>query len=930
MRGLLVAIDLETTGLDARTDQIIEVGAAKFQDGEMIETYTTLVDPGVPLSPRITEITGIKSTDLYGAPKIVEVLPRLIRFVGDAPLVGHNVDFDLRFLHKQKVLLANPAIDTYELAAVLLPTAARYNLNALMQLMNIEPEGAYHRALTDAIADGRLYFAFWQKLLKELPIGVLREIASLAAPLPWKGTLAFQAAAAVREGERPAAQDVVAKAFSTPAPAPQALTPSDTVIPDIETLSLNLAFALPEDTPPADFDSQAWMLRAVTGAYQGNGKVLIEADAGNPAAYLLPAVAWARRGVRTLIAVGTKRRRRDLLAPHGGIAAALKALNAEDIRVAAIRPRGEYLCPAQVNQMRAHGATTNDELRLLAKTLVYLALGGRAAEEELSVRGLSEVLAWTQLNAGGCTGERCESLMKGVCPLHRDRQAAQGAHLLITDHKTLAADKANTDPLIPPAPRLIVDEARLFEDNGTDALRFRLDAQKIKREMLTLGRRDRGLLGAILTIGEGTLPEKTFSGLANGIGNLADASADMLHQMDILFAAIRHFLENTADARPNEFSAQVILTNGLRGKAPYSAVNAAWETLGEYMKALTDVLPSLVGRLRTLHEKHILPRFIEIAAGLERLITMIDTYHRWLESFIVGRDTNAIYWAEIMPGSERPGMLLHSAPLSLAALFTRHIAANTETTILTDTRLRVGGEISYLQKRLGVLDFDLQTIPSPAAAAPTILLYTPSDIAESKQADAYQKQIAKGIIELAAGVPGRILVMFTGVTQLRQTSQAVAPRLALGNIPLLNQADGTQQSSLIEQFRSVDRAVLLATRWLWEDADLPPDEIAALIIIRLPFAPPGEPIIAARGDTYGHEAMVDYTIPHAVLRFRGDCDGFLQGRRGRGVLAVFDKRLITKEYGSAFVDSLPPARAVSGALAELPEKARLWLAGEAV
>lgn len=130
MRGVLVALDLETTGLDPTDSHIIEIGAAKFHDGTLLETYSTLVNPAVSIPARVTDITGIRNEDMIGAPKLAQVLPTLAAFVGDSTLIGHNIDFDLRFLHKQKLFTSHQAADTYELASVLLPSASRYNLNA--------------------------------------------------------------------------------------------------------------------------------------------------------------------------------------------------------------------------------------------------------------------------------------------------------------------------------------------------------------------------------------------------------------------------------------------------------------------------------------------------------------------------------------------------------------------------------------------------------------------------------------------------------------------------------------------------------------------------------------------------------------------------------------------------------------------------------
>lgn len=927
MRGTLIALDLETTGLDVNEAHIIEIGAAKFRDSEMLETLTMLVDPGIPLPPRISDITGIKPDDLLGAPKLVEVLPKLIRFVGDAPIVGHNVDFDLRFLHKQKVLLQNPAIDTYEMAAVLMPTAPRYNLNALMQSLQIEPEGAYHRALTDAIADGRLYWAMWHKLLHEVPVGVVREIAALAAALPWKGKLAFEEAVKVRESERASQIDPITKAFSLPAPAPIPPEGAGSGTPDLdpEKLKVTLAFALPEDNPSESYQQQSAVLQAVTEAYTSEKNALIEAPGGHPASYVLPAALWAAQtGERTLIVAGTDHLRGRLISHD--IPGALAAAGINGLRTALVRPRSKYLCPAQVGLMRQHGAATTDELRLLSKTLVWLSFGGDPySGESPSIRGMGEQLTWKQLSAEKCSDQRCRNLMNGICPLHHDQVRAQSAHLVVVDQGTLAEDKMTPGGILPAYSRVIVDETHLLEDNATDALHLRLDAYRIKREMTTLGTAKSGLLGAILNLTKAALPEKTFTGLAGGIGNVAEAAQEMSHHMDRLFAALRTFTLETADARPSEFSITHTLTDALRGKPAYRGVQSAWDSLSQYIGSLTEILPQLVSRLSTLRDKYNLPRLGELSAGLERLIESMNGYHRWLEAFLIGRDSNAVFWIEIKPDVDGGSVVLHSAPISLAGLFNRHIWANQKTAILTGARLQVDGTYDLIQGRLGASDFETHSIQPEDAQSSRILVYQPSDLPDPKETDKTQKALARAILELSGALEGRIFVLFTSFMQLRQVSSSIGPRLTLGGIPLFDQADGTEQRVMLEGFRASPRAVLLGVRGNWDELSDYADDVDVFMVVKLPFAVPSDPIVSARSATYP-DYNSEYTIPNAVLRFRGDVDGFLRGRRKRGVMVILDKRIITKGYGGSFLESLPTGQRLNAPLGDLPQTAQKWLA----
>src|SRR5262249_44728945 len=186
--------------------------------------------------------------------------------------------------------------------------------------------------------------------------------------------------------------------------------------------------------------------------------------------------------------------------------------------------------------------------------------------------------------------------------------------------------------------------------------------------------------------------------------------------------------------------------------------------------------------------------------------------------------------------------------------------------------------------------------------------------------------VERGIIELAAALDGRLLVLFTSFTQLRQTAQNITPRLGLGNIPLFDQSDGTSFSTLLEGFRAAHNGVLLGGREFWEDVDLPGDEVAGLVIVRLPFAVPSEPIFASRGETY-ENSFSQYNVPDAILQFRRGMARLIRPRSGRGIVALFDRRVISKEYGQQFLDSLPPLTSRRGLLADLQAATQEWRKG---
>ena len=188
----IVAIDLETTGLDPKNNVIIEIGAVKFNDNRIEDEFSTLVNPGRAISPFITKLTGINNAMVRSAPLIEEIIPGLDNFVRDLPILGHNVKFDVSFLNQVGLFKDNETLDTYDMASVLLPDAGRYNLSALGQLLNI-PFKATHRALDDAKVTQGVYAKLFEEALN-MPLDILAEIVRLGEFTHWGAEHVFKKA----------------------------------------------------------------------------------------------------------------------------------------------------------------------------------------------------------------------------------------------------------------------------------------------------------------------------------------------------------------------------------------------------------------------------------------------------------------------------------------------------------------------------------------------------------------------------------------------------------------------------------------------------------------------------------------------------------------------------------------------------------------
>jgi DNA polymerase-3 subunit epsilon/ATP-dependent DNA helicase DinG len=244
--------------------------------------------------------------------------------------------------------------------------------------------------------------------------------------------------------------------------------------------------------------------------------------------------------------------------------------------------------------------------------------------------------------------------------------------------------------------------------------------------------------------------------------------------------------------------------------------------------------------------------------------------------------------------------------------------------IMTSATLRTNGSFDYITQRLNAREVKAIEVGSPFDYRASTLIYIPSDIPEPNNRQQYQQAVERGFIELATALNGRVLGLFTSYTHLRQTAQAIAPRLALGDIIVYDQSDGTSRQALLEGFKSAERAVLLGTRSFWEGVDIPGESLSALVIVRLPFAVPSDPIFAARAETYDN-SFNDYAIPDAILRFRQGFGRLIRTSTDRGIVTIFDRRIISKSYGSAFLEALPDCALQQGPLSLLPAAAKNWL-----
>jgi len=928
MRGELVAIDLETTGLDPLNDAIIEIGAVRMVDGEIVDELSQLIDPGFPIPPYITHLTGITTDDVSGQPPIERVLPGFKHFVGDAPVIGHYIKFDAEFLARHGALRSHLLIDTYDLAAVLLPRAPRYNLTSLTTESGIDLEHA-HRALDDAKAAALLYWDLWLRAL-QLPYETLQEIVTAAQGLNWQAEPVFRAALAeVRPPLQAKPQDLSGRALFGPPPKDdKPLRPNDhlnQLSTDEVTAIIDEGGALSQAIP--NFDrrpQQIEMARAVTDAFNRGQHILIEAGTGTgkSIAYLVPAILWAvTNNQRVVISTNTINLQEQLI--NKDLPILQQALNTP-FRAAVLKGRSNYLCPRRLAAIRRRKPTSVDELRTLAKILVWLLESQTGDRGEISLRGPIENITWQRLSAEdeGCLLDRCRSIMGGVCPFYKARKAAESAHLLVVNHALLLSDAASDNRVLPEYTSLVIDEGHHLEDAVTNSFSFRLDEATLRRRLADLGGPTSGLLGDVMRSAQAAAPEKEIKKLSRGVSAISDATKLMDHHIGSLFAGFQSVVDSLDQSSASDYVTQIRVVEAIRDRDSFTQLQEHWQHLKEFFDAVSHAMQQLTEALARL-EQYDLPDYNDLVNSTAAAYRYLQETNNQLHSFIAEPDANMIYWITV--GRDRfTGISIHAAPLHIGPKVEKHLWHTKETIILTSATLQTRGGFDYIRERLNAQHVATLEVGSPFNYRESTLLYIPTDIPEPTDRHHYQQAVERGIVELAAALNGRVLALFTSYAQLRQTAQAITPRLALGNIAVYDQSDGSSRQALLDGFISAEKAVLLGTRSFWEGVDIPGQDLSALVIVRLPFAVPTDPIFAARSETYTN-SFNEFAIPDAILRFRQGFGRLIRSSTDRGIVTVFDRRIISKGYGMHFLEALPECHIEHGLLSGLPAAAQNWL-----
>ena len=872
-----VSLDLETTGLDHDLDAIIEIGAVKFQGQKILESFQTLVNPYRDLPRFIQALTGISQKNVDRAPPFAAVAGDLSDFIGPLPVVGHNISFDLNFLSRYGVQLNNDAYDTWDLASMLLPYSMEYSLSRLGADFGADHTRP-HRALSDAQATHQVFMALLERALALDP-SVAAYIRHLASRSRWPLGRLFDdhVSVSVQAPFSPGATvgitgvDMQSLARRLERPAGQPKNPKGEIPFDLEELA---SFLAPEgmfSRAISGFEhrpQQVEMLRAIVRAFEQEQHLLVEGGTGvgKSVAYLLPAILYSlKSGTRVVVSTNTINLQEQLLQKDipmlVGMLEDEGIISRGEFKVAPLKGRANYLCLRRWNHLARSDGLNQNEARLLGKTLVWLqdtAVGDRA---EINLSG-RDAFTWSRVSAdekGQCPGMRGE----GPCFLRAARDRAEGAHIIVVNHALLLSDLAMDGRLLPEYQHLIVDEAHHLEEVATRQLGTQVSQNRLTEDMDGLGRllmEVRVLLGS---------PSAVQMQTRRADENLSELETTWTKRMrgswEKLWDVLDRFLTNHQSEGSDRDQLQI--TRSTRSQPGWSDVEVAWENVDvnladgvrqlEGLCRLLDTLPSegmaelnpLMGELTTWSEG--------VEDLRECLKTLVDA----------PAEDRRIDWIDRVPdrrsdlGRSLP-VALHTAPLNVGMELEETLFSRKRSVTLTSATLSAQGTLDYFRDRIGVAESEELMVGSPFDYRRAALLLLPEDI-PTPDVWGYQQALEQVVVDLSKALNGRTMVLFTSHSALRGTAQAVRGHLESEGIRVLAQGIDGSPRQVLRSFAEQPKGVILGTSSFWEGVDLSGGILKALVLARLPFHVPTEPIFAARS--------AQYEDPFMPMPFRRPC-----------------------------------------------------------
>jgi ATP-dependent DNA helicase DinG len=900
----VAVVDIETTGFDPDRDHIIEVAAAILDGPEVVDRFHTLVDPGRPLPHEIVKLTGITDQDVDGATNPEAAVSDLAAFVGGRDVVAHNVSFDRDFLVRVggAHAFSGAWIDSLQAALIAFPRLKSHRLRDLADAFGACTPS--HRADDDVEALAHV----WRVILAgldSLPEGLAARIARLAPDAEWPLRPVISHVASARPSSAHDTKDLRRARVAVKKAEPLidaediecACPPIEDIVSEFD--EAGLAGRIYDGYERRD--EQAEMAAAVTRAFRDRTHLAVEAGTGvgKSLAYLVPAARFAQQnGVTVGVATKTNSLMDQLV--YAELPALCEVLD-QELRYVSLKGYDHYPCLRKLDRYASElDAAEQRVLVTLAALLSWVGQSSWGDLDSLNVHWRRDVRGQVQASSADCTYKRCR-FYPNLCYVHGVRRQAASAHIVATNHALLFCDLVAEGSILPPIRHWVVDEAHGAEGEAREQLSLACDQVELDAVLGAIATNRGGALGNVRRAVDSQHAEE-FPGLLGAIARVEEATKTCA----TLTASFFDFVKDVGLTVPETGYdvCEARIGEEMRASAQWSTAAGVGASLCRKLQALVEATRDLITRLEEVGPDVVDPR-ADLAGLLSRLTFQLLS----LEVALDGEDDGFVYSLRFNRDRESTRDRLSAYRLDVGADLAEQLYPRSHSVIYTSATIATGDDFSHFARGVGLDRVDPELwqavrLESSYDFERQMAVFVPSDLPDPR-VDGWLGGLEDLLREAHIAMGGSTLTLFTNRRDMDALYRSIESDLDRLGIGLLVQSRGVSAKRLRDQFIAEPSLSLFATKSFWEGFDAKGDTLRCVIVPRLPFGRPNDPLAEEREVREGRAAWGKYALPQAILELKQAAGRLIRSKTDTGCLIIADTRVLHKSYGPAFLDSLP-------------------------
>ena len=931
----VVVVDTETTGLDFKDCELIELAAARLRGNQIVDTMDLFVKPSKPIPAEIVAITGIDNDTVADADDAATVVGKFIEFAGDAPLIAHNAVFDSHFIKKGNGGddVGSCWVDSLELSRIVLPCLSSYKLHDLSRAFGLHQ--STHRAIDDVVATCGL----WRVLLcaaHDLPAGLLDALASMHRGIEWPYRPIFAQMAAMKPDVPFSLVDARADrcgrlGLEARDDALSLVEEAPLVIPAEEEIEADFALdgcmgQMFEGYEPRK--EQLEMACEVARAFATSKKVAIEAGTGvgKSMAYLLPAAKLAQRNKITVgIATKSNALTDQLINQELPV---LSSMMDKPLVYTALKGYDNYPCMRKVSRLLRRALNDDgtkggseerkddaaekgipspsvDLLNALAAICTYSV---QTAQGDINCLGIK----WGKLQRGDftsapaeCQKRRCP-FFPGRCFLHLARRRAAASDIVVTNHSLLFRQIGSDIEILPPIRYWVVDEAHSAESEARRQWALKVDSREVSGVFDIMGGTSTGALGTLFK------EARDKSGATLMLGLLTKTASECARASiagGLFFDDLKAFCRKQARGRSSYDTETIWIDHNVRSSQGFARVAESGASFRDILskaiscgmdavKSMTDVASG---------DSALLDRLNELTGAIGGLVAVRDA----LNVSVDGTDTSYVYSAVASQKTGFESYALVAERLDVGSELAQMWYPNISSVVYSSATIAVGDTFDHFARGVGLdkiapSSYSSLRLDSSYDFDANMGIVVATDLPDpTKQKDAYLAALAPLLVDVHLAMGGSVLTLFTNRAEMDRMFELVEPELARHGLELASQCRGSNVRRLREHFVAEKSSSLFALKSFWEGFDAQGDTLRCVVIPRLPFTPPTDPLSQERKLREGGAAWRNHDLPESVIAFKQATGRLIRSSTDRGCLVLADPRLKTMWYGKVFLASLP-------------------------